>query len=85
MPTHPADVDVEGLDAAIGIAQNEESLLEQVEGAIERIEAGTYGVCQQCGHTIDTERLQAVPYTSGCIDCARGRHDKIETSVRSER
>ena len=53
IPTHPADQDVEGLDAEIGIAQNEELLLEQVEAALGRIESGTFGVCQQCKRTID--------------------------------
>ena len=67
VPTHPADQDVEGLDAEIAIAQNEELLLEQVEVVLERIGAGTYGICQQCGRTIDA-RLQAIPYASRCID-----------------
>jgi DnaK suppressor protein len=84
VPTHPADQDVEGLDAEIAIAQNEELLLEQVEAAIERIRVGTYSVCQQCGRTIDAQRLQAVPYASRCIDCARGHHDQIEKPVRGE-
>jgi RNA polymerase-binding transcription factor DksA len=53
VPTHPADQDVEGLDSEIAISQNEEMLLEQVEAALERIEAGAYGVCQQCGRPID--------------------------------
>ena len=84
VPTHPADQDVEGLDAEIGIAQNEELLLEQVEAALGRIEAGTYGVCQQCERTIDAQLLQAVPYTAHCIDCARGDPDEIEKPVRGE-
>lgn len=84
VPTHPADQDVEGLDSEIAIAQNQELLLEQVEAAIERIEAGTYGVCQQCGRRIDAQRLQAVPYASHCIDCARDHRDQIESPVRGE-
>ena len=82
--THPADQDVEGLDSEIAISQNEEMLLEQVEAALERIRAGRYGVCKQCGSTIDAERLQAVPYTACCIDCARGHDDQIEEPVRGE-
>ena len=84
VPTHPADQDVEGLDSEIAISQNEELLLEQVEAAIGRIEAGTYGVCQQCGRTIDAQRLQAIPYTSRCIDCARDHQDPIEKPVHGE-
>ena len=68
VPTHPADQDVEGLDSEIAISQNEELLLEEVEQAIERIRVGTYGICQQCGRTIDAERLQVVPYAARCIE-----------------
>jgi len=84
VPTHPADDDVEGLDAEIAIAQNEELLLEQVDAALERIETGTYGVCQQCGRAIGAERLEAVPYASRCIACARGERDQIEKPVPGE-
>ncbi len=69
--THQADHDSEGLDEKIAIAQNEEQMLKDVEAALERIEAGTYGVCQECGRAIAQERLQAIPYTPWCIDCAR--------------
>ncbi|BBO34249.1 TraR/DksA family transcriptional regulator [Lacipirellula parvula] len=84
LPTHPADEDVEGLDSEIAISQNESRLLEQVEGAIERIRAGAFGICQKCGHEIDAERLQAVPYTAYCIECARGEREQIEKPVRDE-
>jgi RNA polymerase-binding protein DksA len=84
LPTHPADEDVEGLDSEIAISQNDELLLEQVVAAIERIRVGTYGICQQCGRTIATERLKAVPYTACCIECARGEREQIEMPVRGE-
>ena len=84
LPTHPADQDVEGLDAEIAIAQNEELLWEQVQAAIQRIEAGTYGVCEECGKLIDEARLQAIPYAAHCIDCARSDRDAIDQPVRGE-
>jgi DnaK suppressor protein len=71
LPTHPADADVEGVDSQVAIALNEESLLEQVDAAIERMQTGSYGVCQKCGNKIDAERLHAVPYAANCINCAR--------------
>jgi DnaK suppressor protein len=84
VPTHPADQDVEGLDVQIAVAQNEESLLEQVESALARIEAGTFGDCQQCGRAIDAQRLRAIPYASRCIACARDYHDVGEQPVPGE-
>jgi RNA polymerase-binding transcription factor len=76
VPTHPADQDSEGLDAQLAIAQNEEQMLEEVEAALERIEAGTYGTCQKCGREIGKQRLEAIPYTSLCVECARSHHDE---------
>ena len=77
LPTHAGDADVEGVDAQVAISLNEESLLEQVEAAIERLQAGTYGVCQQCGHKIGIERLKAIPYAAHCIECAK--YDPVQT------
>lgn len=49
--------------------------LEEIKGiraALKRIEAGTYGECVKCGKEISAERLDAVPHTPFCRDCARG-------------
>ena len=45
--------------------------LKQLETAIARIDAGTYGVCTQCGKEISDQRLAALPYSTTCIACAR--------------
>jgi len=43
-----------------------------IEHALQRMTAGTYGLCQRCGQPISTERLDARPAAEFCIDCARG-------------
>jgi len=48
-----------------------ESRLSQVEEALERQRAGTYGICENCGQPIDPERLRARPEATFCIDCQR--------------
>jgi RNA polymerase-binding protein DksA len=68
---HPGDQDVEGLDEQLAIAQNEEQLLEQVEEALQRIEDGTFGKCGDCGRDISQARLEAIPYSARCIQCAQ--------------
>ncbi|HEX3725667.1 MAG TPA: TraR/DksA C4-type zinc finger protein [Pirellulales bacterium] len=83
VPTHPADMDAEGLDVEVAIARNEESLLEEVTAAIARLEAGTFGTCQQCGREIGRERLEAIPYTAYCIDCARGQRESTNPQLRT--
>lgn len=44
--------------------------LQQVTSALQRIAAGEYGKCSQCGTAISAQRLQALPQTGTCISCA---------------
>jgi len=53
------------------VQANTERLLVQVERALEKIEQGTYGVCDRCGKNIDDDRLRAIPYATLCIDDQR--------------
>lgn len=48
----------------------ERAELAQVERALQRIEAGTYGRCETCGEDIAPGRLEALPETATCVDCA---------------
>ena len=45
--------------------------IEQLRGALRRIDAGTYGTCVRCDGPIAPERLEAIPEITTCIDCAR--------------
>lgn len=47
-----------------------------IEHALERLTAGSYGICQRCGRPISTERLDARPAAELCIDCARGQEPR---------
>ena len=49
------------------------SELSAIEEALLRIESGTYGMCDDCGATIDFERLKAQPTATFCIDCQHRR------------
>lgn len=44
--------------------------LQQIEFALQRMVRGTYGWCQSCGRDVSFARLQAIPHTLKCIDCA---------------
>ena len=61
------------LDRQIDYSLEEASnhVLAAIDAALERIEAGTYGLCQTCGKPIGDDRLQAIPYATQCIDCRR--------------
>lgn len=71
VPTHNADRDSEGLDGALEVIHNEEGILEDVRGALDRVAQGTYGECAECGGEIAEARLDAIPYTPYCIACAQ--------------
>ena len=45
--------------------------LGRVDAALRALDAGTYGTCSSCGQPIAPERLEAIPWSSTCIDCAR--------------
>lgn len=45
----------------------------QIEHALERLDAGLYGRCEDCGDRIDEERLAFRPESTRCLDCQRGR------------
>ena len=45
--------------------------VEQVQAAMRARQAGTYGLCQECGREIPPERLEARPEATLCVDCQR--------------
>ncbi|HWH05467.1 MAG TPA: TraR/DksA C4-type zinc finger protein [Gaiellaceae bacterium] len=70
---HMADTASETFERELdeGIEEGALRQLREVEDALERIEAGTYGTCTKCGNPIAEERLEALPWASLCIDDAR--------------
>lgn len=53
----------------LALTQNARDLLDQTERALERIDAGTYGVCESCGKAIGKARLLAFPRATLCVEC----------------
>jgi DnaK suppressor protein len=51
------------------IRDRENKLIKKVKKALDRIEKGTFGVCEKCGEDISVKRLKARPVTTLCIDC----------------
>lgn len=52
------------------LEQHAATELAQISTALQRMEAGTYQQCQQCGEDISFARLAAIPFTNLCIRCA---------------
>jgi len=56
--------------------------LRKISIALKKMEEGDYGLCEECGLRIASERMQANPYATACIDCAELEE---EFRARSER
>ena len=59
---------------AEALAASLKETLDEVEAALEKIESGTYGVCEDCQKPIAPARLEAKPAARYCIDCASKPH-----------
>ena len=77
MSTHMADLGSDNFrhDLELGLLTNEGDALELVEEAIQRLEAGDFGKCLDCGCKINQARLEAMPYALFCINCKSIRED----------
>ena len=70
---HMADTATETVDREIDytLEEHDERMLTAIDRALGRIDAGTYGVCVNCGAQIAPERLEARPWATLCIECKR--------------
>lgn len=70
---HLAETATVTLDREIDytLEENSEHVLSSIDGALGRIDDGTYGNCLNCGKPIAEDRLTAIPWATHCIDCKR--------------
>jgi YteA family regulatory protein len=68
---HPADAASETFEREkdLAIDENLDDLISRVERALEKIDAGNYGVCDRCGKEISRERLKVLPHATFCVEC----------------
>lgn len=68
--TDQASVESE-IDLNLHIKEREGRLIAKIKEALERIEDGSFGICEECGEAIAEKRLKARPVTTLCINCKR--------------
>jgi RNA polymerase-binding protein DksA len=70
---HPGDMATVTFDRELDytLERNEGRLLQAIDAALTRVDDGSYGACVSCGQPIRSERLEALPWTTQCIDCKR--------------
>ncbi len=79
--TMPNDVTELGSDnfdqeLILSLLASEKDALDQIDGALEQIEDGSYGRCEECGEPIPRPRLEAIPYAAVCVQCASRREEE---------
>jgi RNA polymerase-binding transcription factor DksA len=72
-PLHMADLGTDNFEQefTLSLLQNQEQALDEIRDALGRIDSGTFGECEECHQPIPKARLQALPYTRHCVECAR--------------
>ncbi|WP_329522482.1 TraR/DksA family transcriptional regulator [Spirillospora sp. NBC_01491] len=53
----------------LALSYNSQDLLAQNERAVQRMDGGTYGICESCGRPVGKARLQAFPRATLCVTC----------------
>lgn len=58
------------------IRDRERKLIKKIRDALERLDEGTFGICEACGENISEKRLEARPVTTLCIECKKRQEDE---------
>ncbi|MDD5556515.1 MAG: TraR/DksA family transcriptional regulator [bacterium] len=68
---HQADTATDAYDRelSLSIASREQEILNDIDDALAKMEAGSYGMCERCGDAIGERRLAAVPHARLCLPC----------------
>ena len=71
IPFHPADLGSDSFEQSLSLAllENESSSLREIDLALERMDQGAYGSCEECGRFIGKARLRALPQATLCRAC----------------
>ncbi|HVE15007.1 MAG TPA: TraR/DksA C4-type zinc finger protein [Elusimicrobiota bacterium] len=56
-------------DILFEVSDNERTTLDQIEGALRKMDKGTYGICESCQKPIAKPRIKALPFARYCIGC----------------
>ena len=65
---------------AARIRDREAKLIKKIRQALERIENGTFGICESCAEEISVKRLKARPVTTQCIEC-KAKEEALEKAL----
>lgn len=86
-PTHLGDMGTDEYlhDLNATLLENEQYLVSEAVEALHRIDDGTFGRCEKCGHEIPRARLEAVPYARHCTACAQSSSNSPTVNINAGR
>jgi DnaK suppressor protein len=81
MPNDMAELGTGNFDQelTLSLLGSEKNALDQIDGALKRIEDGNFGQCVECGTKIPKLRIEAIPYAALCVRCASQREEDEES------
>ncbi|SRR5579875_475654 len=84
VPMHMADLGTDTFEQEMSasLMTNTRQMQTEVAAALDRMEKGTFGKCEQCGRDISEGRLDALPYTRYCVDCAQNAENDGEAGFQ---
>ncbi len=84
IPLHMADIGTDNFDRdlTIGLIENAEEGLRNIDIALEKLDNKTYGKCEICDKMVTKTRLLAIPFVQNCISCQR--NEEIEEARESD-
>jgi YteA family regulatory protein len=83
---HPADIGTEVYMRSQDVEEHDRLThrVGAIDAALERFDKGEYGKCEHCGHEIQYERLEALPYTTLCLECSSKKKTVEQYSLRQD-
>lgn len=69
------------MDMAVSFVNTDFETKRAIKKAIARLDAGAYGICEECEEEINPKRLDAIPWTTMCVNC-REAHDELQANMK---
>ena len=56
-------------DVLLNLSENQRQRIRDIDAALDRLESGSYGICQRCEEDIELRRLEVRPFSRYCVEC----------------
>jgi DnaK suppressor protein len=81
----PSRMEGSGENVSLALWEMRAATVKQIDDALERLKAGGYGRCKDCGQEIEYRRLNALPFALRCRECQYAKEDEALKDLRSKK